>query len=277
MKNLINLGLVVISTVLILSPQLVCGAEKNQVLTVSMNKVMRSLSVSDLLKSKHYQKLKLISDSHFPNGITYSVVPIRDVFQGFTFPENAIIQFTALDGFSGIIEAKRLLESAPGKSRAYLAFDLPKAAEKFGPFYIVWTNPKASHISTEEWPYAVVSLEVKSSLETLYPHLQPDAKLSKTDSVRLGYEVFLKNCFSCHTLNYEGTSHLGPDLNMPFNPTEYFKDDFFARYVRNPQSLRYFPENKMNAFSKEIISDSELTDLIHYLSDMAKRKVKIKN
>ena len=79
---------------------------------------------------------------------------------------------------------------------------------------------------------------------------------------------------ACHRMNGAGDSQFGPDLNIPYNPTEYFSGDFLTRYIRNPQSLRRWPQGKMPGFSVEVLSDKELAELVDYLRHMAGRKVK---
>ena len=58
----------------------------------------------------------------------------------------------------------------------------------------------------------------------------------------------------------------------PHNPTEYFSGDFLTRYIRDPQSLRRWPQGKMPGFAVEVLSHDELNQLIAYLRHMAERK-----
>ena len=66
---------------------------------------------------------------------------------------------------------------------------------------------------------------------------------------------------------------MGPDLNVPYNPTEYFSGDFLKRYIRDPQSLRQWPQAKMPAFTASVLPDNELDLLVGYLRHMAGRKL----
>jgi mono/diheme cytochrome c family protein len=77
---------------------------------------------------------------------------------------------------------------------------------------------------------------------------------------------------ACHRLNCAGDSQFGPDLNVPYNPTEYFSGDFLSRYIRDPQSLRHWPQGKMPGFSLEVLNEQELAELIEYLGHMVERK-----
>ena len=83
----------------------------------------------------------------------------------------------------------------------------------------------------------------------------------------------VKNCLVCHTLNLGGDANVGPDLNVPFNPTEYLRADALRRLIRDPQSLRRWPAAKMPGFDVSVLSDRELNDVLAYLRYMATRKV----
>ena len=48
--------------------------------------------------------------------------------------------------------------------------------------------------------------------------------------------------------------------------------DFLKRYIRDPQSLRHWPQAKMPAFAASVLPDSELALLVAYLKHMAGRK-----
>jgi mono/diheme cytochrome c family protein len=65
---------------------------------------------------------------------------------------------------------------------------------------------------------------------------------------------------------------MGPDLNRPMNPTEYFQPAALRRYLRDPTSVRAWPEQKMPDFTPQQISDGEMAALIAYLEHMAARR-----
>jgi mono/diheme cytochrome c family protein len=85
--------------------------------------------------------------------------------------------------------------------------------------------------------------------------------------------VFKRTCFACHTLNGEGDSKLGPDLNIPHNPTEYLRADLLRAFVRDPQSLRHWPQAQMPPFPASTLSDADLDAVLDYLRYMARHKV----
>jgi mono/diheme cytochrome c family protein len=119
----------------------------------------------------------------------------------------------------------------------------------------------------------VARVIVKDSLERTDPAIQPapdaDAK------VKHGYVVFANNCLPCHRLNDAGPSQVGPDLSLPLNPTEYFREGILQRWVRDPQIVRLSSTNVMPPFPQTALSDADLDALIAYLQHMAPRKVAI--
>ena len=103
--------------------------------------------------------------------------------------------------------------------------------------------------------------------------LLPAARVAPNHPIRAGFAVFQKQCMPCHTLNGGGDSAMGPDLNVPYNPTEYLRPEALRRLIRDPQSLRRWPEGKMPAFDAKALPDHELAELLAYLRHMADRKV----
>ena len=218
--------------------------------------------------------------------MTYQAVPLYSLldstFEGPAKRPGAILQYRCLDGFSAAISVERLLNSSPDKSIAYLAIEPEKkwpvlrskaGGQTAGPFYVIWANPEASQINREEWPFQVVEFEVKKSLQESYPNIFPDAGLAQDSPVRKGLKVFTQVCFNCHTMNHQGESHVGPDLNLPMNPTEYFKEGILKTFVRNPKSVREWPSAAMPPFPMDVVSDSEMDNLVQYFKYMSTRKV----
>lgn len=250
-------------------------------LTLSSGGQTKTFKRSELLERKDLETLTIDADPAYPGQkMVYKAVPAAALFDGLTVADDAVIQFKCLDGFSAPISKERLLNKSKERSLAYVAIEeaskpwpsIKPEGPSAGPFYLVWPNPKASFIGPEEWPFQLAAFEVKGTLEALYPKIFPDKKLKATDPARRGLAVFTKNCFACHTLNKQGASEVGPDLNVPMNPTEYLTKTALRMQIRDPQSLRHFPKSKMSAFPASILSDKELDDLVAYLGHMAKHK-----
>ena len=191
-----------------------------------------------------------------------------------------MVQCNSTDGFSANLEMTRLFDSDPRASRAYLAIEDPRSpwprltgkAASAGPFYLVWLNPAASGIGSEEWPYQIASFHILSDLRSVFPKIYPDADAGA--NVQNGFKSFRKNCFACHRMNGNGAGSIGPDLNIPMNPTEYFEASALAALIRDPAAVRTWPRSMMRGFPASAIPDAELVDLIAYLRYMSARKDK---
>lgn len=238
----------------------------------------RTWSTSELLKHPQVQTLRVSNDVSYKRDMSYRAVPLAALLTGVKASDH--LQAVALDGFAAELTAAPLLNTQG--ARAWLAIEDPahpwpalaQGKPSAGPFYLVWTDPQAGHISPEQWPFQVASIKRLAPVATRFPALLPDPRLAANDPVNQGFALFQKNCLACHRLNGAGDAQFGPDLNIPYSPTEYFGSEFLKRYIRDPQSLRQWPQAKMPGFSKEVLPDEELAMLVGYLTHMAGRKVK---
>lgn len=254
----------------------VAAAEPDPVLTLHSGNQIVEYRRSELLKRPDVTRIHVEHDpSYGEKSRDYAhAVPLRPLFARIDIPSGATLQFECLDGFSAPISKERLLNengAVPFLAIEAPGDDWPKAGSKdAGPFYLIWMNPEKSRIGTEEWPFALAGFTVKASIEASYPKIVPAQDVPANSPIRRGFKVFTKNCFACHTLNLQGQSQMGPDLNVPMNPTEYFSESNLKKLIRNPQNLRHWPESKMKGFGEQEISATELSDLLTYLKHMAK-------
>ncbi|WP_460143572.1 c-type cytochrome [Pseudomonas sp. S3_B08] len=238
----------------------------------------RTWQTEELLKHPQLQTLTINNDVSYKKDMTYRAVPLAALLTGVR-PEDHL-QAVALDGFAAELAAAPLLNK--DGARAWLAIEDPArpwpplsaGKHSAGPFYLVWTDPQAGNISPEQWPFEVASIKLMAPVAQRFPALLPDPALKADDPVNQGFALFQKNCLACHRLNGAGDAQFGPDLNIPYSPTEYFGADFLKRYIRDPQSLRQWPQAKMPGFSAEVLPDTDLEMLVGYLKHMAGRKVK---
>jgi mono/diheme cytochrome c family protein len=222
------------------------------------------------------------ADVAYRRPMTYRAIPLAALLQG--VPREDSVRFASADGFAATIPAAALLAAGDDAARAYLAIEPPAARwpalkagspATAGPFYLVWVNPEKSRIVPEQWPYQVAAVEDVAPITTRFPVLLPATTVPSNDPIRHGLVVFTTNCIVCHTLNLAGDAKIGPDLNVPFSPTEYFREEYLRRLVRSPQSVRTWADSKMPGFDARAISDRDLDDLVAYLYYMAKRKVEL--
>jgi mono/diheme cytochrome c family protein len=222
------------------------------------------------------------NDVAYRRTMTYRAIPVTALLQG--LPRDDSVRFVAADGFAATLPVATLLAAGDDAARAYLAVEPPTArwpplkagaAATAGPFYLVWINPEKSRIVPEQWPYQIAKMEEIAPLTTRFPNLLPASTVPSTDPIRRGLTVFTRNCVVCHTLNLAGDAKVGPDLNVPFSPTEYFREEHLRRLVRSPQSVRSWPDSKMPGFDTNAISERDLDDLLAYFYYMSKRKVEL--
>lgn len=245
-------------------------------LHLELGDTSRQWSSAELLAHPQARDISIEQDVSYKRPMQYRAVPLAVLLQGVGVNDH--LQAVALDGFAAEMPAAPLLQQGP--ARAWLAVEDPakpwpalgNGKPSAGPFYLVWTAPQASGIRPEQWPFQIASIRRLASVEQRFPALLPDPKLSANDPVRQGFALFQQNCLACHRLNGAGDAQFGPDLNLPHNPTEYFQPAFLRKLIRDPQSLRMWPQAKMPGFTEAVLSEQELDALLAYLGHMAGRK-----
>jgi mono/diheme cytochrome c family protein len=263
------------------APPVATVAEPEPLLTIVVGATERHLTRGQLLERADLQPLTIQDESAYEGrALECEGISAQALFQGLDIPGEAALTFTATDGFSATISAARVLANSENAARGFLAIErsdkpwprMRPTRPSAGTFYWVWKDPQKSDIGREEWPFKIRRIEVTLPFAARFPGLLPDAALAKDAREHRGFEVFQKDCSPCHTLNRQGGANVGPDLNEPMSPTEYFPEAVFRTLIRNPQSVRHFPNSKMSGFSKEILPDSEVDDLLAYLRHMAARR-----
>lgn len=247
-------------------------------LVVDLGHGSRTWQTQELLQLPQSQTITVPDDVSYKRDMQYRAVPLAALLTGITASDH--LQAVALDGFAAELPAAPLLNSQG--AQAWLAIEDPaqpwpalaSGKPSAGPFYLVWTHPEAGRISPEQWPFQVASIQRLAPVAERFPALLPDPALAANDPINQGFALFQKNCLACHRLNGAGDAQFGPDLNIPYSPTEYFGGEFLTRYIRDPQSLRQWPQAKMPGFSPTVLPDAELQMLIGYLQHMAGRKAR---
>jgi mono/diheme cytochrome c family protein len=266
LKKLIALGALLFGTPLLAAQ-----------LNLELGANSRTWQTEALLKHPQVQTINISNDVSYKRDMSYRAVPVAALLTGIKPDDH--LQAVALDGFAAEMAAAPLLNKQG--ARAWLAIEDPKqpwppmaeGKHSAGPFYLVWTDPQVGNISPEQWPFEVASIKRMAPVAERFPALLPDPALKADDPVNKGFALFQKNCLACHRLNGAGDAQFGPDLNIPYNPTEYFGADFLKRYIRDPQSLRQWPQAKMPGFSTQVLPDEDLGMLVGYLKHMAGRKI----
>ena len=124
----------------------------------------------------------------------------------------------------------------------------------------------------EQWPFAAAVLRPAPSAEARWPEIAVDAGVPVGSPIRAGQALFVTQCLVCHPLNGAGAAHVGPDLNLPHSPTEYFQPWALKAFLRDPGSVRRWSAMQMRGFDAASISDAELDAVLAYLAYMAERR-----
>lgn len=247
-------------------------------LSIDTGHGVRVWTSQQLLNNADTRSVTVPADVAFHRSMQYRAVPLRTLLPEIARGDR--LQFVANDGFSVDIGADAILNQAG--AQAWLAVEdpqhpwpsLPDNKGDAGPFYVVWTHPEAVGIGSEQWPYQLARIQRVQDIATRFPATAPAASVPADSPVRRGYAVFQRTCFACHTLNGEGDARMGPDLNIPHSPTEYLSTQMLRAFIRNPQSLRRWPEGRMTGFpTQAALSDADLDVLLAYLTYMAQHKV----
>ncbi len=244
------------------------------VLELAFSKQKQKLARVDLLRHPDVRTITIPADVSYKNKMEYRALPLKSILRN--LHGISTVQFKSDDGFVANIPAELL----SGASEPWLAIEpanapwpeLKPGGRSAGVFYLVWIAPEKSNITPELWPYQIAVIGEVAALPERYPQILPDASLKKDSAEYRGMQAYATHCASCHQLNGGGDAKLGPDLNVPFNPTEYFQADFLRTYIRDPAAVRHWPQLTMPGFSRTVMDDPQLDDLLAYLRHMAPRK-----
>lgn len=241
--------------------------------------VRKSLSTEELLHRSDVATIEVPADASYGRTMTYRAVPLRSLLGVEELPAGQDLQITATDGFVTNLPADLIHPAGDKAAVPWLAIEPsdtpwpPTAGGKAtGPFYLVWLNPAASGITSEQWPFQVDTLRFVPAWASKWPSLAVANDVAVESPLRAGQALFAKQCMVCHQMGGAGDAKVGPDLNIPHNPTEYFQAWALRAYIRSPASLRAWADMKMPGFDRQSISDADLDAIIAYLAYMAGRK-----
>ncbi|MGK0295279.1 MAG: cytochrome c2 [Ulvibacter sp.] len=130
------------------------------------------------------------------------------------------------------------------------------------PFYLIYQgiSPKDTDF---KWPYNLIKIHLVPSIgnvSLLYPK---DDIAAKT-----GFDLFNKNCISCHAVNKIGGS-MGPELNYPKSVTEYWNQEQLKKFIKNPASFR----NGVKMPTIKSLTEKDIESIVYYLNYMANHKL----
>lgn len=239
----------------------------------------RTVESSTLLARPDAATITVPMDPSYGREMTYRAVPLRALLGVPALPPGKMLQFVAADGFVSNLPASLLFPADGEAAVPWLAIEptdapwptTPRGAAT-GPFYLVWLNPAASGISQEQWPFAVVKLQLADAPATRWPQIAVGDDAAAQTPARKGQELVTSQCMVCHKVDGAGDADIGPDLIRPHSPTEYFQPWALRALIRDPGSVRSWPDRRMPGFSKEVLSDGDIDAIAAYLSYLTGRR-----
>ena len=245
------------------------------VLSITVGGATRQITGAELLARGDAATIAVPRDASYRRAMTYRAVPLRALLSDMPPDRADTIEARATDGFVSQLP-RALVEGAAVpwvavEDPAHPWPNLPGKAVSAGPFYLVWQDPERSHISTEQWPYALVALTAVASPAQRWPAIAVGASEAPGAPARRGQAVFIANCLPCHRLGGSGEGTVGPDLLRPMPAVAYFTDAGLRALIRNPASVRNWPARQMPGFATAAIGDADIDAVIAYLHDLAAR------
>lgn len=245
-----------------------------QSLEIADRGTTKTFTAAQLLANTAMRTLQ-IADPVYKRPMSYRVIAMADLLRDLEVGSDDYVQARAVDNFSIAIPAALL------KADAFLAIETPAAPwpklpggsnTTAGPFYIVWRHRPGADISSEYWAYHLAALTVTDSPAKRWPGLAVGAEVPATDRIHRGLDRFVAVCMACHRFAGAGEGTQGPDLAQPMNPLDYFQPAALRKLLRDPKSVRNWPEQKMPAFSEESLSDSDIDAIVAWLAYKAGKR-----
>jgi mono/diheme cytochrome c family protein len=223
-----------------------------------------------------------VADPVYRRTMTYRAIPLAELLKGTGIGADDYLQARAIDNFSVSVPGRLAASTDTAQVEAFLAIEDPASPwpaipdkpdnASAGPFCIIWRRAPSAHISLEYWAYRLAALTVTDSPLKRWPGLAVGADVPAGDRLRAGLDRFVSLCMSCHRFNGEGEGEQGPDLGRPMNVTEYFQLPALKKLIRNPASVRQWPDQKMKALDQSALSDSDLDAIVDWLVYKAKQR-----
>lgn len=237
----------------------------------------------DLLKAtaSNPPKSQTVIVSHDPAYKTakeYQTYPLAEILNKITVPDSLkkdelVIVFTCADGYKvsmaysdAIIEQGFIAfkDNAAAANNNWLDFKFGKQTMTPAPFYLVWPK-KGLDEWRYPWPFQLVSL----SLQPASVYFGAAAPVHADARINNGFVLFSRYCIRCHSVNLSG-GKVGPELNIPKNITEYFKEQELSGFILNATVFR--AGTKMPNFLG-IITVNDAKDIVSYLKQKKSEKI----
>ncbi len=240
-------------------------------------KLVKTLTLEELMKKAHVQSVKLIEPHEMISReyVGFSANALFTAIYGPKWMKAEEVLFTCLDGYQPSIPVSRFL-----KYKGYLVFKRADSGRfrvtnklqddekiELGPLYLVWDNRHDAYLKmmgANDWPYQITSFDL-IRFSDRFPKMAP-SQGSKA-AVKRGFVAFRQFCMTCHSINGEGGKK-AMDLNFPKSVTQIHNDAWLRKWISNPTSLR--PGTTMPALNRALPNRATtIHDIILYLKAMA--------
>ncbi len=268
---------------IVLGTRLAGAAEPS--LVFDFGGVQHSFTASELLARPDVADVDIPNDHDYQRSTRYRAVPLLALLTDLPQEPFDTLEARASDGFVAQIPLSLVRKGAEDGATAWIAVEppgqpwpnLPGKTVGAGPFYLVWQHPERSGVMPEQWPYQLANLTAVESPAHRWPQLAVDPSIPPEAPARRGQQVFATQCLPCHRLNGGGAGEMGPDLGRPMNATHYLTDQGLRALVRDPKSVRTWPQQKMPGFSTGTLPEADLDALLTYLRHIAEQKDVVSN
>lgn len=246
-----------------------------QSLTINIGDNVTTFTPDILLKNPNLVVIKQAHLPTYPNlSFDLKALPLCNLLNISDKKVGNVLKVRASDKYISYFNLNRVYPCDKTKpSIAYIAIEEPskpwpivsKLKRSAGPFYLIW---QGKPVPQTDWIFGAeaISTTTQNPLSALLP-------ANSTGQETQGLDVFASKCGVCHSINLVGNLELGPDLNYPMNPTEYFSEELLRKYIRNPQSVRFLKNDKMFPFSEKLLPQDELDAIIAFLKLMRTHKI----
>lgn len=237
--------------------------------------LFNSLLFADAInfESKLNQKYKIYtkqSTQAYPNvKLNYFGIPLKDIIKEARCESWEI---KSNDGFVTIIDNELINNCEQEAACPVLLYDKygnwPKKSTYggyVGKYYLAWFGKNNRKISREMWVWGVDKISCYENRRIC------DSRLE--NKTRKGCELFKRNCFGCHSIFKNETNRIAPNLLYPMSPIEYFSSiKILKMYIRDPQKIRSFENDRMLGFSEKELSDTDIELIINYMQYLNKNR-----
>jgi len=249
------------------------GTQTDPTLTITTNAAHPvTYTRSQLLARQDLDTLTVAGNPAFPGKSTnYKAIKLCNLLTGISADQNGKFEFVGADGYVTIIPANSIMDCSGKHNVAYLAIEpnqpwppLPHGSGTAGPFDLIWKS--ATPVRPQYWPWQVVEIRMAQNTNEL------TAPATTDSHVQAGFNTFKQYCSVCHAINGMGNSIMGPYLNLPMSPVEYYKNDtLLRRFIRNPQDIRKLEKDRMPGVGNAL-SATEMDNLVAYMRYMSQHR-----